>query len=38
VLVFFDVKVVPVKAYEGRRYTTARRLVLPRNQKTRGRF
>jgi hypothetical protein len=38
VLVFFDVKVVAVKAYGGRRYTTARRLVLPRNQKTRGKF
>ena len=37
-LVFFDVKVVAVKAYGGRRYTTARRLVLPRNQKTRGKF
>lgn len=38
VLLFFDVKVVAVKAYGGRRYTTARRLVLPRNQKTRGKF
>jgi hypothetical protein len=38
VLVFFDVKVVAVKAYGGRCYTTARRLELPRNQKTRGKF
>jgi hypothetical protein len=38
VLAFFDVKVVAVKAYGGRRYTTARRLVLPKNQKTRGKF
>jgi len=37
-LVFFDVKVVAVKSYGGRRYTTARRLVLPRKQKTRGKF
>jgi hypothetical protein len=38
VLLFFDVKVVAVKAYGGRRYTTARRLELPRRQKTRGKF
>jgi transposase len=39
VLLFFDTKVVPVKAYGGRRYTSApRRPVLPRRQKTRGRF
>jgi len=30
--------VVPVRAYGGRRYTSARRLVLPRRQKTRGKF
>ncbi|HEV3440807.1 MAG TPA: hypothetical protein VG122_25865 [Gemmata sp.] len=34
VLVFFDVKVVAVNAYGGRRYTTANRLILPRNEKT----
>ncbi len=38
VLVFFDVKPVVVKAYGGRRYTSAQRLVLERRQKTRGRF
>jgi hypothetical protein len=38
VLVFFDVKVVPVKAYGGQCYTSACRLVLPRYQKTRGKF
>ena len=38
VLVFFDVKPVAVKAYGGRRYTSARRLVLARAQKTRGFF
>jgi len=38
VLLFFDVQPITVKAYGGRRYTTARRLVLPRAQKTRGRF
>jgi len=37
-LVFFDVKPIAVKAYGGRRYTSARRLVLARNQKTRGFF
>jgi len=37
-LLFFDVKPIAVKAYGGRRYTSAKRLVLPRNQKTRGRF
>ncbi len=35
---FFDVKPIAVKAYGGRRYTSAKRLVLTRNQKTRGRF
>ena len=29
---------ITVKAYGGRRYTRAKRLVLRRNQKTRGRF
>lgn len=29
---------ITVKAYGGRRYTRAPELVLPRNQKTRGRF
>jgi hypothetical protein len=37
-LIFFDVKPIAVKAYGGRRYTTAAQLVLPRNQKTRGFF
>ena len=37
-LLFFDVKPIAVKAYGGRRYTSAKRLVLARNQKTRGRF
>lgn len=38
ILAFFDVKPITVKAYGGRRYTRAQRLVLPRHQKTRGRF
>ncbi len=38
VLVFFDVQPITVKAYGGRRYTAARRLVLERRQRTRGRF
>jgi hypothetical protein len=38
ILVFFDVQPITVKAYGGRRYTRQRRLVLARNQKTRGRF
>ena len=38
VLAFFDVQPITVKAYGGRCYTTAKRLVLQRNQKTRGRF
>jgi hypothetical protein len=38
ILAFFDVKPIAVKAYGGRCYTRARRLVLQRNQKTRGRF
>jgi hypothetical protein len=37
-LLFFDVQPITVKAYGGRRYTSARRLVLPTPQKTRGRF
>lgn len=37
-LLFFDVQPVTVKAYGGARYTSARRLVLGRAQKTRGRF
>jgi hypothetical protein len=38
VLLFFDVKVVAVRAYGGRCYTSARRLVVPLRQKTRGKF
>jgi transposase len=38
ILVFFDVKPIAVKAYGGRRYTSAKKLVLSRAQKTRGRF
>jgi hypothetical protein len=38
ILAFFDIKPIAVKAYGGRCYTTAKRLVLQRNQKTRGRF
>lgn len=37
-MVFFDTKPIAVKAYGGRRYTSAKKLVLPRRQKTRGRF
>lgn len=37
-MLFFDIKPVVVKAYGGRRYTSAKRLVLERRQKTRGRF
>jgi hypothetical protein len=37
-LLFFDVKPVAVKAYGGRRYTSAKKLVLSRAQKTRGLF
>ena len=37
-LLFFDVKPVFIKAYGGRRLTSAKRLVLPRQQRTRGRF
>ncbi len=35
---FFDVKPIAVKAYGGRRYTSAERLVIERRQKTRGFF
>ncbi len=37
-MVFFDIKPIAVKAYGGRRYTSAKRLVLERRQKTRGFF
>lgn len=38
VLLFFDVPPITVQAYGGRRSTRERRLLLPRAQKTRGRF
>jgi transposase len=38
VLLFFDVQPIPVKAYGGRRVTSAKRLVLEKAQKTRGFF
>jgi transposase len=38
VLLFFDVQPIPVKTYGGRRFTSAKRLVLERAQKTRGFF
>jgi transposase len=38
VLLFFDVQPIAVKAYGGRRLTSAKRLVLERAQKTRGFF
>jgi hypothetical protein len=38
VLLFFDVKPIAVKTYGGRLYTRQARPVLPRYQKTRGRF
>ncbi|MCA1850325.1 MAG: hypothetical protein LC672_04595 [Acidobacteria bacterium] len=38
VLLFFDVKPVFIKAYGGRRWTSAKRLVLPAQQRTRGKF
>lgn len=38
VLLFFDVQPIPVKAYGGRRFTSAKRLVLEKAQKTRGFF
>jgi len=37
-LACFDVQPITVEAYGGRRYTRAKRWVLRRNQKTRGRF
>ena len=37
-LLLFDVKPVFVKTYGGRRLTTQKRLILPRQQKTRGTF
>ncbi len=37
-LLFFDEQPIAVKAYGGRRYTAAKRLILERAQKTRGRF
>ncbi len=37
-MVFFDIQPIAVKAYGGRRYTSAKRLVLERYQKTRGFF
>jgi transposase len=37
-LLFFDVKPVAVKAYGGARYTSEKRLVLAKRQKTRGLF
>jgi transposase len=37
-LLFFDIKPVAVKAYGGRLYSSAKRLVLERRQKTRGFF
>ena len=37
ILVFFDVKPITVKAYGGRRWSS-KRLVLPKYQKTHGRF
>ena len=38
VLLFFDVQPIAVKAYGGRRYTSAPQLVLARAQHIRGRF
>ena len=38
VLLFYDVKPVAVKAYGGRRFSSAKRLVLTRYQPTRARF
>ena len=38
VLLFFDVKPIAVKAYGGRRFTSAKQPILERYQKTRGRF
>ncbi len=38
VLLFFDEKVITVKAYGGWRYTAAKQLTMERAQKTRGKF
>ena len=38
VLLFFDVKPVYIKAYGGRRWTDQQRPVLPKQQRTRGKF
>lgn len=38
VLLFFDVQPIAVKAYGGRRFSSAKRLVLDRRQKIRGYF
>jgi hypothetical protein len=38
ILLFFDIKPVPVKTYGGRKYTRARKLSRPARQKTRGFF
>jgi hypothetical protein len=38
IFTLFDVPTITVKAYGGRCYTSAKRLVLQRNPKTRGRF
>jgi transposase len=37
-MLFFDVQPIAVKAYGGRRYSSANRLVLEKYQKTRGFF
>ena len=37
-LLFFDEQPIAVKAYGGRRYTTAKQLILARGQRTRGLF
>lgn len=37
-LLFFDVKPIPIKAYGGRCYTREHRPVLERRQRTRGLF
>ena len=38
ILLFFDVKVIAVKAYGGRRYTAAKQLVLAQQQRPEGSF
>jgi hypothetical protein len=38
VWLFVDEQLIAVKAYGGWRYTTAKRLIVERRQKTRGRF